>query len=338
MKKISIADAIGFEVNHPLRASLLGSVHAERKGEDSRDVKKRRNKMKKWIFVLSLVLSFNAYASSSGDCGAFDEQTQTYDDCHWSLDDDGHLKIWGTGKMRDYTSVGEQSAPWGWDFTSLEMDGITSIGARAFYFAPNFSSVVVPSSVEVIGTAAFQGAKQLSEVTFEEGSNLKTIGAGSFNNIKNLQSFDIPQGVTRIGENAFNMSSIDYLVLPDSLFSVDDAIPEEDDEAGYFHGLSFIGLSDVSNVFCSEAMQTECEKYFNNEESMFWEKGTYYPLKSKSSLAIYTSDGDKFYANGKWYDSLNDMNKGQYNVKRIYTIDEASKVVGEKNMVKIKYR
>ncbi|MBR1915671.1 MAG: leucine-rich repeat domain-containing protein [Alphaproteobacteria bacterium] len=292
--------------------------------------------MKKWIFVLSLVLSFNAYASSSGDCGAFDEQTQTYDDCHWSLDDDGHLKIWGTGKMRDYKSGGEEAAPWGWDFTSLEMDGITSIGARAFYFAPNFSSVVVPSSVEVIGTAAFQGAKQLSEVTFEEGSKLKTIADGAFNADPNLKSFDIPDGVTLIGHNAFNMSSIDYLVLPDSVFSVDDV--EADAEAGYFHGLSFFGLSDVSNVFCSEAMQTECEKYFNNEESMFWEKGTYYPLKSKSSLAIYTSDGDKFYVNGKWYDSLSDMNKGRYNVKRIYTIDEANKVTGTKNRVSIKYR
>ena len=65
--------------------------------------------MRKWTLFFALVLSFNANASSSGDCGAFDEETQTYDDCHWSLDDDGYLKIWGTGNMEKYT--GTKKAP-----------------------------------------------------------------------------------------------------------------------------------------------------------------------------------------------------------------------------------
>ena len=293
--------------------------------------------MKKLLFILTLTLNFNTYAANT--CGddldnnCWDCGKTASDICTARLDTATQkLTITGDGYMKDYDYAG---GPWGRDITSVEMSDIKSIGKLAFYYS-SIKEVEIPSSVEVIGTAAFQAAKQLSSVTFEEGSKLKTIADGAFNADPNLKSFDIPDGVTLIGHNAFNMSSIDYLVLPDSVFSVDDV--EADAEAGYFHGLSFFGLSDVSNVFCSEAMQTECEKYFNNEESMFWEKGTYYPLKSKSSLAIYTSDGDKFYANGKWYDSLNDMNKGQYNVKRIYTIDEANKVTGTKNRVSIKYR
>ena len=85
-------------------------------------------------------------------------------------------------------------------------------------------------------------------------------------------------------------------------------------------------------------MQQKCQQYF--EEAEFYDRkdGQYHPIKEKASLAIYTSDGDKFYVNGKWYDSLSDMNKGRYNVIRIYTIDEANKVAGPINRVSIKYK
>ena len=42
--------------------------------------------------------------------------------------------------------------------------------------------------------------------------------------------------------------------------------------------------------------------------------------------------------NGKFYTSLSDWAKDNYIKKRIYTIDEANAVAGEKNRVSIKYR
>ena len=200
----------------------------------------------------------------------------------------------------------------------------------------NLTSINLPSSMESIGSSAFQGCKSLTNVTFAQDSNLTKIGDGSFNNIPNLKSIDIPEGVTIIGHNAFNLSGINNLVLPDSVFSIDD-VPA-DDESGYFHGLSFYGLSDIENVYCSEASLSKCQEYFNNENVKFWQSGVYYPISEKSTYTAYSSDGERYYANGKWYESLSNINKGDYTKKRIYSVQEATKVVGKKNTFKIRYR
>ena len=42
--------------------------------------------------------------------------------------------------------------------------------------------------------------------------------------------------------------------------------------------------------------------------------------------------------NGKTYQSINDLLKGNYDKRRIYTVEEANFVAGERNTVTIKYR
>ena len=291
--------------------------------------------MKKVILILSLTLipfytfAYEGTISQSGSCGATDA------DCHYDLYEDGHLEISGTGEMKDY-DASTDPAPWGQDITSVEMSGIKSIGQQAFKGSTNLTEVTIPATVEDIRFAAFNRSRAITSVRFEENSNLKSIASGAFNTLPNLKSIELPEGVTKITSNAFNYSGIDYLVLPDSLFSVEDVV--EEGNVPYFHGLNLRALSNVTHIYCSEAMQQKCQQYFEEAEFYSIKDHQYHPLKEKASLAIYTSDGDKFYANGKWYDSLNDMNKGRYNVKRIYTIDEANQVAGDKNRVSIKYR
>ena len=291
--------------------------------------------MKKLLFTLALILipfSLTAYEgtiSQSGSCGATDA------DCHYTLYEDGHLEITGTGQMRDY-DYSTDPAPWGRDITSVEMSGIKSIGQQAFKGSTNLTEVTIPATVEDIRLAAFNQSTAITTVRFEENSNLKSIASGAFNTLPNLKSIELPEGVTKITSNAFNYSGIDYLVLPDSLFSVEDVV--EEGNVPYFHGLNLRALSNITHIYCSEAMQQKCQQYFEEAEFYDTKDGQYHPIKEKASLAIYTSDGDKFYVNGKWYDSLSDMNKGRYNVKRIYTIDEANKVTGTKNRVSIKYK
>ena len=290
--------------------------------------------MKKVILILNLTLipfytfAYEGTISQSGSCGATDA------DCHYTLYEDGHLEIIGTGKMTDYDYT-YPIAPWGGEISTLSISGVTSIGNCAFR-GSNITDVIIPASVETIGEAAFQSSKMLEKVTFQDNSQLKSIYGAAFNNT-NLNNIDIPNSVTLIGNNVFNYTNINNIVLPDSIFSVDDYVTEGM-TGGYFHGLSIKALSDVEHIYCSKAAQSECEKYFNEAEFYDFNVRDYVPLKEKASLAIYTSDGDKFYANGKWYDSLSDMNKGRYNVKRIYTIDEANQVAGDKNRVSIKYR
>ena len=57
--------------------------------------------MKKWVFVLGLVLSFNAYAQNSGSCAPTDENGFEIGSCHWTLDG-GNLTISGEGPIRGY--------------------------------------------------------------------------------------------------------------------------------------------------------------------------------------------------------------------------------------------
>ena len=55
---------------------------------------------------------------------------------------------------------------------------LTTIGKEMFYRS-KLKSVVIPASVETIEAAAFKGCSSLATVTFEKGSQLKTIGGAN---------------------------------------------------------------------------------------------------------------------------------------------------------------
>ena len=77
------------------------------------------------------------------------------------------------------------------------------------------TSIEIPASVETIEAAAFKGCSSLATVTFEKGSQLKTIGGGgssyygAFGQLKNLMTVDMSActQVKTIGESAFDGDS-----------------------------------------------------------------------------------------------------------------------------------
>ena len=276
--------------------------------------------MKKWILFFALVLSFNANASSSGDCGTFDEQTQTYDDCHWSLDDNGYLKIWGTGKMENYT--GTNKAPWGINVNQVEIEGITFIGTHAFRNS-QITQINVPSSVSYLSAGAFQAMPELTSVTFEDGGNIYIDGA-VFQLTPKLTSVQLPNDIQYLGYNNFTNSSLQDLVLPDSLFRQDGTI-----------GLSTQAFKNGMTIYCSEENQERLENYLKTATA--YASGEYLPLEGMT-LKTYQKRGNEYYVDGKFYQSPQDIGTPNYIKKRIYTIDEANRVAGTKNRISIKYR
>ena len=90
---------------------------------------------------------------------------------------------------------------------------LTTIGKEMFYRS-KLKSVVIPASVETIEAAAFMGCSSLATVTFEKGSQLKTIGGGyssyypnyygAFADCTALTSIEIPASVETIEAAAFN--------------------------------------------------------------------------------------------------------------------------------------
>jgi len=139
---------------------------------------------------------------ASGKCG---------DNATWTLTDDGHLVISGTGAMYDWS--GSSELPWKdyiTDVTSVTIeDGITSVGAHAFEYMANITSVSIGKDVETIGANAFYCCVALEDVDLASpnSNKLTAIGDYAFFNCKALSEFSISGNVTSLGDYAFGQCS-----------------------------------------------------------------------------------------------------------------------------------
>lgn len=166
---------------------------------------------------------------ASGTCGT---------NATWMLDSDGTLTISGSGAMDDYGN-GEPWEEYESNIKKVIIDeGITYIGARAFFLYSALESVMIADSVTEIGNYSFSACENLSDVVmgkglvkigsgaFEEtaitkielGNTLVNIGPWAFNLCKQLQSVTIPDSVTTIGQAAFmNCKKIESITIPDNV-------------------------------------------------------------------------------------------------------------------------
>lgn len=86
-------------------------------------------------------------------------------------------------------------------------EGYTNIGDNAFYNCNSTHNlnvtftVTLPSTLKEIGTSAFQGALQMTDVILPEG--LKTIGKQAFKGCENIKNIKFNEGIEFIGNSAF---------------------------------------------------------------------------------------------------------------------------------------
>lgn len=187
--------------------------------------------------LLSLALLFSAFSVTAvADDLASDNVSQDFvgvgdmsdiykDNLTWTIEN-GTLTISGTGNMKEYDMLGY--TPWYSQRDSIEnivvTNGVTSIGAYAFYGLNNAKSVSLTDSIEYIGDNAFAFCSQLTDITipskvttirfqtFYFCSSLKNvvlsdateyIGDTTFYMCESLENITIPESVTFIGENVF---------------------------------------------------------------------------------------------------------------------------------------
>ena len=108
---------------------------------------------------------------ASGSCG---------DNAAWELDNEGTLKITGSGPMADNNT---NQTPWEANKHQIKQ-------------------IVIGKDITAIGRFNFFWCNKLQSVTFEEGTKLERIGWGAFG-YSSLPAITIPDSVTRIDGYAF---------------------------------------------------------------------------------------------------------------------------------------
>lgn len=196
------------------------------------------------ILALSMMLTIlpvnaiTAFAAdedvvASGNCGieGKDDNSVT-----WKLtkNDDGienntyTLTISGSGNMEDfYDTYGSRRAPWrtssngyGANITQISFaDGITSVGAKAFFGCSNLENIFIPDSVTRIASSAFEECSKLKSVTGFKYVTL--IGSSAFSGCASLESIPFPVSRVSIGDYAFERcSSLKNVKIPDNVTSI----------------------------------------------------------------------------------------------------------------------
>ena len=129
-------------------------------------------------FVMTFSLLPTVAWATDNDCSAAGDGSVT-----WKYDaDTTTLTISGTGAMAEFGTSSSTRAPWySYRKTATKIvveNGVTSVGAHAFYALTKLTSVTLPDT-------------------------LKTIGYRSFRNCTGLSSIEIPNSVTEIAAAAF---------------------------------------------------------------------------------------------------------------------------------------
>ena len=97
---------------------------------------------------------------------------------------------------------------------------LEEIGTAAFQ-QNNLTSVILPDTVTTLGSGAFATNPKIERISISKG--LTEIAAGAFGCsdakhwMENLKSIDIPEGITKIGNNAFAGNNFSEIVLPSSV-------------------------------------------------------------------------------------------------------------------------
>ena len=170
---------------------------------NSSSIVSTRSKFISVIIILAMILIMipsGAVRADSGMCGP---------GLTWDFNG-SVLTISGSGDMYDYPehlhgpeSGNELAQPWFHlkpYITSIVInEGVTSIGACAFWGCNALTSVSIPSSCQRIGFAAFAEDPALGSVTIPSG----VIGEAAFIRCTGMRTVTIGPGVTAIGISAF---------------------------------------------------------------------------------------------------------------------------------------
>ena len=178
------------------------------------------------------------------------------DDATYVLEEDGTLIVSGTGDMDDFVSP--NNVPWHEMRDLIKSvvidDGVTSIGAYAFYNCTELETVSLPESLKVIGRDSFSGCEAiqgvyLTDVTswcdvkfYDVSSNPLYYAENLYLNGEVVGNLYIPDVVKKVGELAFyNLDCITSVTFADSVTQIGD--------------FSFYGCDKLNNIILGHTVE-----------------------------------------------------------------------------------
>ena len=145
------------------------------------------------------------------------------DNLTWTLSADGTMTISGTGAMKAYDTDDSPATQKKDNVNKVVIEnGITSIGAYAFYDCSSLTSIEIPEGVTSIGEGAFYDCSSMTSITIP--GSVTSIGEGAFQGCSILTSITIPGSVTNIGDATFSgCSSLANITIPNNVTSIGDS-------------------------------------------------------------------------------------------------------------------
>lgn len=334
--------------------------------------------MRKWIFVLSLILTFNAFAQTvtSGNCGPMDSNGAYTSSCTWNYDAATHtLSFTGDGYMSDFGASQDTDgryrthAPWrdlDTEIEHVEVGGnLKSIGGCSVYSFPNIQDINITAPIESFGQEVFGEVKD-----FEIPSTVKSIGEMGLA-YTDTNTIIIPDSVETIGDYGFEFAQATSIILGKGIQKIGSN--------------AFLGTSDSLTIFCEDTSQNRCSDLIGSKNSDYVDKikrftkdaqtGFYQTEDGKlfanvdlmmagaacddaancQDILDAVAAGEPFFVGGQRYASLDTFIKGEPEPssvtqsetsgiftaergKRIYTVKEANEAAGKKNKLMIRYK
>ncbi len=149
-----------------------------------------------------------------GTLGGYIRNSDTRDTQMWTLDQQGHLQLRGTGETPAFSSW---DIPWGkyseQILTASVCEGITSLCSYAFNGCTALTDVELPSTLTHIGGQAFGDCTSLTEIVLPQG--LTSVGNNLFSECTGLTRVTLPGSLETIGEGMFSgCTALTQIVIP----------------------------------------------------------------------------------------------------------------------------